>query len=109
MTKHVRVLAVSSPQDDGVPYLFDLTIGDDGMVKSKDVIFGLHGHFNGPQVFPFYMDAHGMIDFGTYGTTDRMRSTNLRHRPIRVGELFTVKDGQKETSYKITRIDQLHH
>jgi hypothetical protein len=38
-----------------------------------------------------------------------MRSTNLRQRPIRVGELFTVKDGQKETSYKITRIDQLHH
>ncbi len=23
MTKHVRILAASSPQDDGVPYLFD--------------------------------------------------------------------------------------
>jgi hypothetical protein len=108
MTKHVRVLAVSSPQDDGVPYLFDVAVGDDDKLKGRDFTFGLHGKFTGPRVYPFYMDAKGNIDFGTYGETDRMRSTNLHHKLIRVGELFTIKDGHRETSYKIARIDLLH-
>lgn len=107
MTRHVRVLAVSSPQDDDVPYLFDITIGADDEVKSKNMTFGLHGHFRGRHVFPFFMDSKGMIDFGSYAEVDRMRSTNLHHKVIRVGELFTIKDGQKETTYKITRIDPL--
>ncbi len=108
MTKHVRIVAVSSPQDDGQPYLFDLAITDEDKIKGHDYTFGLHGHFTGAHVYPFYMDGRGNIDFGTYGSGERMRSTNLHHRLIRVGELFTIKDGHKETSYKITRIDPLH-
>jgi hypothetical protein len=108
MTRHVRVLAVSSPQDDGMPYLFDLAITDENKIQGHNYTFGLHGHFTGAHVYPFYMDGRGNIDFGSHGEAHRMRSTNLHHRLIRVGELFTIKDGHKETSYKIARIDPLH-
>ena len=107
MTRHVRVVAVSSPQDDGQPYLFDLTIDDEHKIKGHGYTFGLHGHFTGAHVYPFYMDGRGNIDFGSFGGGGRMRSTNLHHRLVRVGELFTIKDGNRETSYKITRVDAL--
>ena len=108
MAKHVRILAVSSPQDDGMPFVFDVGIDKDDKLKGHDYTFGLHGKFTGAHAYPFFMDGRGNIDFGSFGSGERMRSTNLHHRLVRVGELFTIKDGHKETSYKITRIDPLH-
>lgn len=89
---------------------FDLALSGDRVVE-KAVFFGFTGQMPA-SFFPFVLLADGRIDFGSDYADDEVRfiQTDLRDRPVRLGELITTQEKGDDGrfgpwSYRCIRLD----
>ena len=88
---------------------FDLALARDRVVE-RAVFFGYTGQV-GTAFYPFVLLTDGRIDYGTdYADDIRYIQTDIRERPVRLGELMTTQerddDGQvKPWLYRCIRLD----
>ena len=86
----------------------DLTVSDEGQPSPRMTSFGVRGGLasTSSSIEPFLLFGDGTIDFGTgWEDDERELRTNLfGGTAIRVGEYFTIGDGEEAVTYRVTRI-----
>ena len=87
------------------PITLDAQIGVDGRIVGHWILFGATGLI-ARNNRPFTLDADGQIDFGeSSGLQDRYWRTDIRSRPIALGEKFSVTwSGGESGDYRIEKI-----
>ena len=104
--KWVRVQILNTENDDIEDQLvFDLPVDEitDEVMRSGPT-FGLWGSFGRGEQYPFIFRIDDVIDFGSArDAADRYWKSNIRNRPIRVGELCTIESTVAET-YRVGKV-----
>ena len=107
--QHVRALYRWTDGED-TTITFDLVTAGDRPVE-RTVFFGFTGQMPS-SFYPFALLADGRIDFGSDYGDDEVRyiQTDIRHRPVRLGELMTTRekgdDGLfTDWTYRCIRLD----
>lgn len=106
--QHVRAVYRWTGGED-TTVTFDLSLCGDRVVE-RTLFFGYTGQV-GIAFYPFVLLPDGRIDYGTdYADDVRHISTDIRERPVRLGDLMTTQerddDGQiKPWTYRCIRLD----
>jgi hypothetical protein len=112
--KHVRARLVSVEASDEAENLEDQLMLDviidseSRLILGTHPIFGVYGPPRGGETFPFIMRMDGSLDFGAWAEPeDRFEQTNLRERPIRVGEYATYEARGDEWICRVVEVIDL--